>query len=251
MIAPISRSERLAFSLLELLVAIAVTTVLAVVLFTSMKAIGNRSDKVRTVGNWRQLSAGIFAYIAEHQDSLPGPLLSLQRATYTVPTYSPGDLGYYLAPYVEPGLPGNGQQKGATYLIKAMESPAMRKVSPLGAEAVQFHMNINIYTQGTEKIMPFGFRSSTITLPMRWSAVVSTFQNYNTPLSKVPMFVMVDRHAIGWNTATFAPLGVMPEPLFGNSRLALFFDGHVDEFYPGAATYPVTGTTAPSLSGDR
>lgn len=246
-----ARRERGGFTLLELMAALVLVLVLGVLLITATRSITQRTDKIATVANWRQIAASIFAYQVDNAGKMPGPLLSLQYATYEVkPGQAPGALGYFVAPYLQPGLEGNGRAAGRTYTLKAFQSPALRKVSPLKDNAMQFHMNITIYTQGAEKITPFGYRSTGEPV-MNWNAIVATFERYQCSMAEIPMFQMYDRDARGWSTATFEPLGVPPEPLFGNSRLALYFDGHVADYYPGVKNYPTTAASGLSLSGDR
>ncbi len=245
-----ARSRSSGFSMIEILVALAVMAILGVLLMVGSQSVRNKSDKAVTLSNWRQISVAIFSYCNDHQQRIPGPLNSLQRAFYNAgqaPGYPPGEIGYFLAPYLAPGLPGQGQKAKTDYTLPPMQSPAVRRQSPLGDKAVQFHMNITIYTHGDERISPFGYRSSGIP-PMSLIAVTRTFQEFQANLSEHPMFFMIDRDAIGWDAATLEPLGFTAKPLFGNSRLALYFDGHAADYYPGVKNYPTTGRNGRALS---
>ncbi len=231
-----------AFSLSELLVVLALISVLALLVAGGSGYVMRRTDKAVTVANWREISAAIALYSGEHQGMLPGPLASSQRATYYVSQVSypvTGALGYYLAPYLAPDLEGQGQLKRTKpYTIRAFQSPAMRKRSPLGDDATQFFININIYTHPGVRFQPFGVMQSgtPVVLPMRVIAAHNRITPY-ARLSEVPMFFMADRYYRHWSEGLKAA-GIPEEPLFGKTRLALFFDGHVGDYFPNAAVYP-------------
>ena len=90
-----------AFTLIELLVVIAIIAILAGLIFTSLGNSRLKAMETRTTANLRQIAAGMGAYAADHDATLPGPLTVEQYPVYgTDPKHDAGSLARLLAPYL-------------------------------------------------------------------------------------------------------------------------------------------------------
>jgi prepilin-type N-terminal cleavage/methylation domain-containing protein len=91
-------SARHAFSLIELLVSIAVIGLLAAIAFPAISAARASADRASAVSQLRQIGIAVHAYAGDHSGLLPGPLWPGQ-----IPVLDPqrsGRLARELAPYL-------------------------------------------------------------------------------------------------------------------------------------------------------
>jgi prepilin-type N-terminal cleavage/methylation domain-containing protein len=85
------------FTLLELMVVIAIIAILAALLLPVLSAAKEKGRRVRCMNNFKQLSLGIQLYADDHADQLPGPVwqgfweeydnVDSKRLSYYIATY--------------------------------------------------------------------------------------------------------------------------------------------------------------------
>lgn len=114
------------FTLVELLVAVAVVAVLGALAFPALQSARNRALEAATASNMRGIGAAILLYVGEHDNRLPGPAAFGVYNLVTVGTSAKGSscqLGQYLAPYLdkEP-LPA---QASYAYHAPLLDCPAL------------------------------------------------------------------------------------------------------------------------------
>ena len=76
-------SAKKGFSLIELLMVIAIIAILAALLLPAVSRAKTRSLRMVCVNNLRQIAVGIHLYAGDNQDSLPGPLLTGIQSGYS------------------------------------------------------------------------------------------------------------------------------------------------------------------------
>ena len=119
-------SRSTAFTLLETLIVISITSVLAALLVSASGKVLTGGRMAATTSNVRQIGVAMQNYISENNGRLPGP--------FTVAVYTYGrdvpqtndlpHLGAYLAPYLD--APANSAAGSATnYKIKSLECPLL------------------------------------------------------------------------------------------------------------------------------
>ena len=67
------------FSLLELVVVIAITAILTAILFPGLNTARTTAQKLMCASNLRQIGTGIILYSSDHRDKIPGSLMSQQH----------------------------------------------------------------------------------------------------------------------------------------------------------------------------
>lgn len=71
------------FTLIELLVVVAIIGILASLLLPSLSRAREATKRAVCLSNMKQVGLGVSIYIEDGESSLPGPLYSLVRASYT------------------------------------------------------------------------------------------------------------------------------------------------------------------------
>ena len=213
------RRRAAGFTLVELLVVIAVIVVLAALAFPTLSKMSTQSSLSKATSNFRGLGGVITAYAADNDQKLPGPLYSGQRSGYTSGLGQ--GLGNALWQYM--GIPAPIADYQPLPLLTV---PALKKwkyangdLYP-GAYAVNQAVTIS---EGNTK-PPFGI--------------------YNIPASTVKL-IIVPKPSTTWAIWERGGAGdpisgnrkSYPEPIHGSKRTVLFFDGHV-EAIPSASPAP-------------
>ncbi len=113
-----------AFTLVELLVVISVLAVLAVLIFTAVRAAFESADNVRCITNLKQIGTATAGYCADHDGYFPGP-----SSTAVVPRYYSGQSGA-LPAYLDKYL-SSVAADGKWRISKAFVCPAYARQQPL------------------------------------------------------------------------------------------------------------------------
>ena len=92
---------RAAFTLLELLVVIAVIGVLTATIMPALSKAKQRSVQAGCMSNLKQIGIALQLYVNDNEDTLPGPAFSGARASYD--KNSSTELIWYLAEDLEEG----------------------------------------------------------------------------------------------------------------------------------------------------
>ncbi|GAT32395.1 general secretion pathway protein G [Terrimicrobium sacchariphilum] len=235
-----STSHR-AFTLLELLAAVAIIGALAAILLPSLGVVRNAADGGRCVSNLRNIALAFKSYAQDNDGYLPAP----RYANPGTPTSNPNPLGstwqLELAPYTTGPLKANNiyrlkevpigrnAQICPTYLKMFPSQTAMRDS---GLNAAGYGMNINLNVSGQD--INFGgriynrFKEISIMRPAT-SIIVGDSADYH-----------IDCRTGTWQYA--APTSTKPDGCNSGAPLRhkgkanyLFADGHVETLTPDQA----------------
>lgn len=137
------------FTLVELLVTIAIIAILAGLALTAIGSMRSHSDRSKAIANMRSIGSAIGLYAAEKDTLLPGPLWPGQVAE--LDPNRAGRLVRELAPYLGIDTPARPQ------LIDLFMPPAYRKATAPAALSTSrtFVMNMAV-TSGNATINPWG-----------------------------------------------------------------------------------------------
>lgn len=236
---PLSRVARrrpgAAFTLVELLVVVAVIAVLAGLLLPGVLRARANALRTKDLSNLRQVGAALLTYAGDHDGQLPGPMPVGQEAVYTGTMSPPGAyLGYFLAAYL--GSPPPVAHDNTYYICPPLVSAALHALRPKDT-AYQINFMVNY---GSPDLPPdpagvngrlsiFGNKGNvgtTATNPGVNPALLATLAAQGTP-SKMWMLCDLDQQvsapsirASGWFS------GLPAKPVHGDARLYLYADGH-------------------------
>ncbi len=210
-----SSKHRHGFTLVELLVTITITAVLAGVVFALAKRSVNRAHQTVCVTNLGYIGQAIQAYAMEHGGRLPGPLYNGQSAVVGPPR----NLATFIAEYLEvPGEPVNGKIVIAKFGCPAWE----KKISGNSTEeAVCYQIGSNLKLTNGRTVNPW-------TYPKPWGTPQpeppSRLDEFD-PVSAARTMALVEQdaqlsNAWGSNSGPVAP----PH---GDQRTTLYFDWSV------------------------
>ena len=202
-----------AFTLLELLVVLAIIGVLAGLLLPIFNAVQLRADRVTAISQMRQIAVALAAYPADHNGCLPGPLYPGQMPM--LDASRDGRLVVILASYLSITIPATPQ------LIPLFIPPAYRRncTADFLVNARTFVMNMAVPAANQTILNPWG------------NATTST-GGEPLPLAQVPgqawAFSDADQlhprvTGAPWKANTPATI------VHGTRRLAVRFDGSAGE----------------------
>lgn len=199
-----------AYSLLEIVVALAILAVLAVLALQGSGKTRETSDNVRCVGSLRMIGVAMQAYVNDHNGMLPGPLSGGQRLgydqTYSDQFHIPRVLGGYL------GLPP-AKAKGQRQFPSQIACMAwLRKLDVNGEKLTTPGFITRSKKVNGETIRPFGKTEDVP--PMRLLAIEERASF--SALSDIDVLI----------APTYAG-SLSPRPVHGHHRNTLFLDWHV------------------------
>lgn len=144
-----NRDLRNGFTLVELLVAMAVVAILAAMVFGGIGAARTQADRSRAIANMRAIGSGIGLFTADNNGLLPGPLWPGQVAEFD-PNRA-GRLVRELAPYLGIETPGQPE------VIGLFVPPALRRITSPAALSTTRPYVVNMSVQGgNATINPWG-----------------------------------------------------------------------------------------------
>ncbi len=169
------------FSLVEILVVVAILVAVMALAFPIFGKIRQRSDMIRCSSNLRAMGVAIFAYAADHDGLLPGPTVGDQYSYYsaahveaamqTGTTSRP--LLAFLVPYLNLPVPTESGRRNEAFFPAVAECPATKR-EILATDGKITKDNVKYFTavatritEGGEAIdiRPFGYSSSSVTNP--------------------------------------------------------------------------------------
>ena len=204
------RTLREAFTLVELLVVLAVIGILAALSLGGLSKLRASSDRSKAISNMRQIGTGITLFAADNDGKLPGPLWPGQ-----MPQFDParsGRLVRELAPYL--GIPTPTAPKVEPLFVP----PAYRKaVSASFLDSARTYvLNMSI-ADADQILVPWGnLATSPASQPLKLAAIPAQAWGFSDADALHP-------RVVGAPWATNTP----PKPVHTPKRLAWFFNGSV------------------------
>jgi prepilin-type N-terminal cleavage/methylation domain-containing protein len=202
-------SARVAFTLVELLVTIAILAILAALLSSAVGSARTGADRTNAIANMRQIGSAIGLYASDKNGLFPGPLWPGQLAE--LDPNRAGRLVRELAPYL--GIKTPAQRE----LIELFMPPAYRKVTATASLPTSrtFVMNMAV-ASGNSTINPWGsLAANDGSGPMRLGSVSANAWGFSDADRQHPRVA-----GASWAANTPA------EPIH-KKRLAWFFNGSV------------------------
>ena len=207
--SPVAKRARAGFTMVELLVVIAVLGILASLIFSMIGSIRRSGEGAKAVANMRAIGTAIGIYVSENNGFLPGPLWPGQ-----VPQLDPnrdGRLVRLLAPYLGIDMPAQPQ------VIGLFVPPAFRRVMGEGALETSRTYVVNMdVADGSGSLNPWGsLVANAESNPVRLASLPAATWGFSDADRQHPRVAMA-----GWAANT------PPTPVHGR-RLAWFFNGSV------------------------
>ena len=209
------------FTLVELLVSIAILAVLAALVFMLARGFTRHAAASRDTSTLRQVSTCIQMYSGDNNDLMPGPLFSRQSAVFNKPVSSnPREwrrLSDCLAPYLGYDDPKPGD------FLDAMAASWQKSPQNRSAPAYFMQQNLPI-GEGRETRNPWGLPAPASVdqrMPMRLSLVMSQPQTNRT--WAMTEFDQAHPAISDPGLKEGTPEGMV----HGKYRLGLYFDGSV------------------------
>ncbi|MDX2082344.1 MAG: type II secretion system protein [Terrimicrobiaceae bacterium] len=163
------RSRGGAFTLVEMLVVVAIVMILAALLFPAFATIRARADAAKCLSQLRQVGTAISLYVSENNGTLPGPLWSTQPPLAARDNNNVTWLGGFLAPYLGVQLPNGPTTTFVTVPTMFCPVNLQRKVSRgTGMWTVNGSVDVNGLTRS-----PWGHPSGVgdLRTPARMSSI--------------------------------------------------------------------------------
>lgn len=203
------RDARAGFSLVELLVIIAILGVLVGLGSAALMSARSKADRSVAISNLRQIGAALHQYCADHSGRLPGPMWPGQ-----IPVPDPqraGRLVRELAGYlgIEPG------SEPASVFVP----PAVRRVMAASSipESRPYVLNMAVANPGAAPLTPWGNLASGGGEPLPIAAVPASGWAMSDADQLHPRVLQAS-----WRANT------PPAPVHGPNRMALQFSGSVE-----------------------
>lgn len=209
------------FTLVELLVTITITAVLAALSFAGASLFIKRAAAVKDASTLRQISACINMYASDNNDYLPGPLFTGQTPVYNRPLSTNireyRRLAECFAPYLGKQDPKSGE------VITGMTSSWQK--TPEQQNSPAFYMQQRLpMGEGTTFQNPWGIPAPATTelrVPMKLQTVLSQPMASRTWAMTELDQLHPDIGSSAWK------LRIPAQMIHGDHRLALYFDGSV------------------------
>lgn len=198
------------FTLIELLVTIAIIAVLAGLVFGVGSNFLKRGQMTGNMNTMRQIGFALLSYTTDHDGRLPTSNLS-QR-----PNMRDGHLARPLAPYlgVKFERAEDNGKVNPVFADKAwVKAVGLSQAQLEGKSDLPTRFRLNRWTHNGMKNFPWGNPSQ-----------ADKTEGYKLMMVPNPSKVWALQDA----DKMIDSLATLKEPLWGNQRLALFFDGHVE-----------------------
>ena len=228
-----------AFTLIEILVVIAIIAVLAALLFPGLTAARKQVNDSKCISNLRQLGVAINEYAADHSGILPGP--STGGVGRALASNQQTQLIYFLQPYLGLPTPTTTAIYPAILHCPAVDDAAAKQGTAwYNLTQCDAYSNNDLPTNMQYVTTVFGgISSGGNTQPLRLANIESSINrnlkngNPNSgSASTIAVIREIDSTLKSW------PWAVAATPLHGDHGNALFLDWHVGRVYPADYKVP-------------
>ena len=210
-------SSKAGFTLLELLVVVAVIGILAGLLLPALAKAKQKAQQAGCLSNMKQIGVAIHMYADDNDDTLPGPVFAGARASYDI--NSSQELIWFIADYL-----GAPKPSPRTVVADVFVCPGyLRKAPAIGSMIGRkcYLLNDDVDPSPLNRVPPFGYPIAPLAQPLK----LSSFDTYKPP-SDVFAIVDVDKGNVNPTVSWWSDLPY--EPVHGAVREQLFFDWHVE-----------------------
>ncbi len=235
----IPQRKRQAFTLIELLTAVAVIAILASVLFSAIMSALKRSRETQCASRLSNIGQGVMLYAQDHNMYLPGPLSSVAfGGWYSTPRekdYTYGNLlGSFVAPYMEMNLPPEEEGFQSRFSENFVCPTWLDEVGEAASDPSNW-MNTCYVVQ--KRIIVDGQR---VGILKPWGNPVGTPWDESSPLKLSNLqdtanYWMITELDTAGNLGATASVA---QPVHETFRNTLFFDGHVEAVPTSQSMYP-------------
>jgi prepilin-type N-terminal cleavage/methylation domain-containing protein len=221
------KTDKQAFTLVELLVVVAIIAVLAALAIPAISSASLKAKQSATASKLKGIGTAINLYAGENDGRLPGPTTFAILPFVRNPSRSSDTphLGAYLAPYL--GHPTNT----SLTICKALQNPALSKEAQNTTnQLAQFITSISTSTIQLEDNPIWGIGNGGLSPTSFAIAAAATnqpkrVQSLSSKASRAAIITTADRQS--WISAQ-ANWNLLPATgSFGGKRLWLFLDGSV------------------------
>lgn len=225
LVLPRSTPRSSGFSLIELLVAIAVMAILAAILLPAVSRARLSATKGKDVSNMRQIGTALNLYLVDNNNLLPVSWVSFPANPRVQPAGEYQPLSGHLAPYLDTSIQPEANSGGEKVFIESLLSPAWPEAPSPAEMAANDAPNVNSYRLvlgGLGKTNPFGGKETNSRgEEVHEQSIYNLINVFDLDNSEFPILYNHDQGL------PFSQPGAPEQPFYGEGRNVLYLDGHV------------------------